>query len=180
MDLLPGLKAKDVAKAEARAKTLISKFDADGDGVLAGAELQEKQTRTYTTTTRERLAYNEDWVRVTHTDKAEYRRIDEAQAKRYDADHDGKLTAEEMVQAFMQEADRNGDGKVGFWERLFGWRLPKPEGIFERFRTAIVGQRSSLEYDPLPDRPVPPGGSDRPVPPGGDSGGDRPTPPSGS
>lgn len=180
MEILPGLKAKDIAKAQAAAHALVSKYDTDGDGVLSGAELNERQTRTYQTVSRERLASDSPWVRVTVTDKAEFRGIDASMVQRYDADRDGRLSEEEMVNAFMHEADRNGDGRVGFFERLFGWRLPAVDSLFERFRTAVTGQRSSYVYDPLPNRPVPPGGDDRPVPPGGNSGDDRPTPPSGS
>lgn len=191
MDIIPGLKQKHISKAEDQAKKLIAKFDANNDGKLSGEELKEKEVRKYTTTTSAREWYNEDFIKYTHTDKVDYDRIDETKLKAYDADKDGKLTAEEMVKAFMQEADKNKDGKVGFFERWLG-RLPEMDDIFERTRTAITGQRTSTVYSPLPrdyDRPTPPGGSDywddyndRPTPPGGSSGGynDRPTPPGGS
>lgn len=186
MEIIPGLKQKHINKAEDQAKKLIAQFDANNDGVLSQEELKEKEVRRYTTTDGGvREWYNEDYIKYTHTDKVDYDRIDADKFKTYDADKDGKLTADEMVEAFMKESDRNKDGKVGFFERWLG-RLPSIDQIFKRSRTQITGQRTTTVYSPKPrdnDRPTPPGGStggDRPTPPGGSTGGDRPTPPGGS
>lgn len=170
---ISGISAKDLARYQADAKRLIAKFDKNNDGAIDSKETTKADGKDYWTYSN-RIGESDFVMRTTiYYDK--FRGIKDTEFRAADANKDNKLSQEEIVDYFLETADKNKDGKLGFFEK----RKSLP-GMFERSWKVEVDRQTRMEYDPLPrdyDRPTPPSsGYDRPTPPS--SGYDRPEPPS--
>jgi hypothetical protein len=169
-----GISEKKLANYQASAERLIATYDANRDGLLDASEREAflgQQVGTETTRTGD-----SDWVTRTTIYYDRFSGIKEAEFRRGDANQDGKLSRDELVDAYLARRDTNNDGRLGWWERFKAYFNSLPRQFEDHWRVETK-RESRLVYSPLP-RPTPPSsGIDRPTPP--DSGSDRPTPPSG-
>jgi hypothetical protein len=158
------------------AEALVRRYDRNGDQALTRDEVGRERflDRSIVTTTNR---ISSSHLMATTTEVERYARIDVDAWRRADMNSDGALTSAEVLDEYGRQRDRNGNGDLGWWERLgmgasdMRFRL---ESFFNRER--VVGR--NLVYDPIPDydRPAPPRPDyDRPTPPRPDY--DRPAPP---
>jgi hypothetical protein len=158
------------------AEALVRRYDRNGDQALTQDEVGRERFlgRSFVTTTSR---ISSSHLMTTTSEVERYARIDVDAWRRADMNSDGALTAAEVLDEYGRQRDRNGNGDLGWWERLGmgpNDMLYRLESFFNRER--VVGR--NLVYDPIPDydRPVPPRPDyDRPTPPRPD--GSRPTPP---
>ena len=169
-----GISEKKLAKYQASAERLIATYDSDHDGLLDSTENKKFLGRgAATITTRDG---DSDWVTRTTIAYDRFSGIKDAEFQFVDANQDGQLSRDELVDAFLARRDTDKNGHLGWWERFKAFFTSIPRQ-FEDHWQVETGRQSRREYSPLP-RPTPPSsGGDRPTPPGG--GTDRPTPPSG-
>ena len=177
-----GISDKKRAQYQASAERLIATYDSDRDGRLNASEREAfLGQRVVTRTSR---VGDSDWVTRTTITYDRFGGIKEAEFRRGDANHDGLLSRDELVEAYLARRDTNQNGHLSWWERFKAFFNSLPRQFEDQWQVE-TGRQSRLVYSPLPrptppssgiDRPMPPsGGSDRPVPP--DGGSDRPTPP---
>lgn len=174
---ITGLSRSTLDAYRREANALVVRYDQDGDGRVSYREAERQRfvgSDSYSFSTR----ISETYVNRTTVYQETTAEFRGDALRRADRDGDGALDASEMVEAYLEAADSNGNGDLGWWEKV-GMSLSGLVSMFERRSTVETDRRSHLEYDPQPDyyRPTPPSPDyDRPRPPRPDY--DRPTPPS--
>ena len=162
------------------AENLVRRFDRDGNQSLSRVEVGRDHFHdSYTRTDSRRIS--SQFLEITSFEVDRYSRIEEKTWREADADGNGLVTADELLAEYGRHKDRNGDGKLGFWERV-GMSAGRMVGRLETFRVVERVLGRNLVYSPLPrvetdyGRPTPPRPDGyRPSPPRPDM--DRPAPP---
>ncbi|MEB3196752.1 MAG: hypothetical protein VKP62_06060 [Candidatus Sericytochromatia bacterium] len=152
-------------------EALVRRYDRNGNQALERDEVSRDHfLRRDVETTTNRVSQH--YVVATTREVERFVRIEVEAWRRADLNGDGRLTSDEMLKAYEQQRDRNGNGDLGFWERLGMSPRDLANGL-ERFssRERVVGR--NYIYAPLPDIES---DLDRPAPPRPDF--DRPAPPS--
>lgn len=172
MSPVTGISASQRAQYTQRAADVINRFDTNRNGTLERNENERYEGR-YRSSYSSRYG---DYVTFTTVVNDRFSLVKADAFAKGDANRDGKLTKDEMVEAYLVDRDSNRDGKLSSWEK-FKMGFSGVTGMFQTSREREVDRSSYTIYDPLPEppRPTPPYAGDRPTPP---STGSRPTPPS--
>jgi hypothetical protein len=184
---ITGLSDRSMNDLRKKANEVVTRFDADRNGRIDKAEGAPLISHKDSSVSSSRDWLTGDFVTVTTVTYDVLKSIRSGDAKLADLNGDG-LDADEIVNAVLREADKNGNGTLdkGFLSLFGNERLSATPGkIDSKFVDTThreTGRSSYTYYSPLPrenDRPTPPstGGDYRPTPPS-TGGSSRPTPPS--
>lgn len=173
---ISGISASQRDSLRREAVDMITRHDRNYDGRLQRFEGQDERlvgSDSYSYTTR----ISDTYVNRTTIYQNTYDAFKAEAFDRADRNRDGELTADEIVDSYLEEKDSNHNGDLGFWEKM-GVGAGDLRDRMTRKWTRETDRRTTLEYSPDYDwnRPTPPRPDwDRPTPPRPDW--DRPTPP---
>jgi Ca2+-binding EF-hand superfamily protein len=170
---------KDYGAYRNAAEGVVRRYDSNGDGVISRSETEQTRLLSTTNETRtERLLFGSDFVQISSVEVKRYAQMNKEAFRQADLNGDGRLSASEMVEQYERLEDSNGNGDLGWFERMgmsAGNLADRLQNFFSNER--VLSQ--SMIYSPLPrySEPTPPSPDyDRPRPPRPDGG--RVTPPS--
>lgn len=185
---ITGLSERSMNDLRKKANDVVTRFDSDRNGRIDKAEGEPLFSHKDSSVSSSRDWLTGDFVTVTTVTYDVLKSVRKGDARLADVNGDG-LNADEIVNAVLRAADKNGNGKLdkGFMSLFGNERMSAtPSRIDSKFVESSrveTGRSSYTYYSPLPredDRPTPPstGGGYRPTPPSTGGGSSRPTPPS--
>jgi hypothetical protein len=154
MPSIPGYSDKQLASWKQQATGLVAKYDKNKNG---GIDADEVKQFAYKDSDKRDNYWVGDFVNRTYTYYDVYDQLDATKVKGLDADKDGKLSADELNDAhtaLLPKKDKDGDGKVSFWEKIKasfgGGSAPSfDEMVGATTESVETGRESKTEYSPL-------------------------------
>jgi Ca2+-binding EF-hand superfamily protein len=182
-----GLSSSQMQDYRNAAQRLVATYDRNGDGAIDRDEAQQ-QIRTgsdsYSLTNR----ISNDYVERTTIFQDNFTRLSAGDIAAADRNGDGLVTADELVNAYLERKDSNHNGNLSWWEKL-STSIGGMRDMFQNNTSVETNRITTMEFDPIYNPPVvvvvdpyspgptPPRPNYRPAPPDV-SNPYRPTPPS--